>query len=106
MSDILKIGRYQLENLVGQGVRFLFVDLRSEEERSAWTDPLLAKAMPLSLSELQSNLTSNGVSPDAAIVLLSQDDTDAHTASLELEANGFKNVYIIRDGVNGLRVTE
>ncbi len=103
MSDVLKIGRYQLENLVREGVRFLFVDLRSEAERSEWTDPILSKAMPLGLKELQENLTSNAVPVDAAIVLLSQDGVAAQAAAVGLESDGFKNVYIVRDGVAGLR---
>jgi rhodanese-related sulfurtransferase len=103
MSDVLKVGRYQLENLVREGVRFLFVDLRTEAERSTWTDPLLSKAMPLAFQELQENLISNAVPVDSAIVLLSEDGTSATAAALGLEAGGFTNVYIVRDGVAGLR---
>jgi rhodanese-related sulfurtransferase len=99
----MKIGRYQLENLVREGVRFIFADLRSAEERALFTDPLLAAAMPLELAALKANLTTSHVPFDSPILLLSEDGTAASSAALELEAEGFKNVYIVRDGISGLR---
>lgn len=98
----MKIGRYQLENLVREGVRFIFADLRSAEERSAYTDPLLVSAMPLTAADLQTNLTLNQVPADSPILLLSQDGMQAAQVATELEGAGFKNVYIVRGGIAGL----
>jgi rhodanese-related sulfurtransferase len=97
----VKIGRYQLENLVREGVRFLFADLRSPEERSAYTDPLLASAVPLTAGELRARLA--GAPLDSAILILSQDGTLASSVASSLETEGFKNVYIVRDGIGSLR---
>jgi rhodanese-related sulfurtransferase len=93
----MKIGRYQLENLVREGIKFLFADLRTDEQRKEFSDPLLASAVSLTAAELRSRL--QGAPADSAVLILSQDGVAAET----LEADGFKNVYIVRDGIAALR---
>ncbi len=103
MSDILQIGRYQLENLIREGVRFLFIDFRSESERLARaSEPLLAKTMPMSLGELHENLKSNQVPFDAAILLLDETGAESVLTAAALETQGYKNVYVVRGGAAGL----
>ncbi len=96
----MKIGRYQLENLVREGIKFLFADLRTADERALFNDALLASATPLTEAELRARLS--GASPDSAILLLSQDGTLAAKVADSLESEGFKNVYIVRDGIASL----
>ena len=103
VSDVLQIGRYQLENLVREGVRFLFIDFRSEAQRTARAaDPLLAKTMPMSTGELHENLKSNQVPLDAAILLLDETGESSVSVATTLELQGYKNVYVIRGGAAGL----
>jgi rhodanese-related sulfurtransferase len=97
----MKIGRYQLENLVREGIKFLFADLRTDEQRKEFSDPLLASAVSLTAAELRSRL--QGAPADSAVLILSQDGVAAAAAAETLEADGFKNVYIVRDGIAALR---
>jgi len=97
----MKIGRYQLENLVREGVKFLFADLRSEEERANFGHALLTKAVPISEAELSERLS--GAPADSAVLLLSQDGAHAAKVAEALEGQGFKNVYILRDGIAALQ---
>ncbi len=97
----MRVGRYQLENLVREGIKFLFADLRTADERAQFDDPLLAKAEALSADELVTRL--EGAPLDSAVLLLSQDGSQAATVAETLESKGFKNVYILRDGVDSLR---
>lgn len=91
----MKIGRFQLENLLREGIRFLFIDLRTPDERASLTEPLFEKALPMSLTELRENLVANKVSPDAAILLLDDSGATAPAAAADLEATGYKNVYYV-----------
>lgn len=97
-SDILKIGRFQLENLLSAGVKFLFIDLRNETERLAGGHALFTKAMPMTFIELKLNLAQNHVPLDAPILLLDQNGLNSEHIAQELEALSFKNVYVIRGG--------
>ena len=97
----MRIGRYQLENLVREGIRFLFADLRTPDQRAQFSDPILAHALPLTSQELREKL--KGAPLDSAVLLLSQDGSEAASVADSLEADGFKNVYIVRDGVGSLR---
>jgi rhodanese-related sulfurtransferase len=97
----MRIGRYQLENLVREGIRFLFADLRTPEQRAQFDDPLLVGSIALSAEELHAKL--EGAAPDSAVLLLSQDGSEAASVADSLESKGFKNVYIVRDGVASLR---
>ncbi len=98
VSDVMTIGRWQLENLHSAGVKFLFIDLRNEAERSSGGHALFSKALPMAFEELKSNLTQNHVPLDAPILLLDQDGFTSNRIAQELEALSFKNVYVIRGG--------
>lgn len=93
-----EIGRFQLENLLSAGVKFLFIDLRNETERSAGAHALFSKAMPMAFDELKLNLTQNQVPFDAPILLLDQNGLTSDRIAQELETLSFKNVYVIRGG--------
>ena len=97
-TDTLTIGRFQLENLLSAGVKFLFIDLRTESERSSGAHALFSKAMPMAFDELKTNLSQNQVPLDAPIILLDQDGSNSNRIAQELEALSFKNVYLIRGG--------
>ena len=97
----MKIGRYQLENLTREGIKFLFADLRTPEQRAEFNDPLLATSVPLSAADLRARL--EGAPADTAVLILSQDGVEASDVAESLESDGFKNVYMIRDGIAALR---
>lgn len=97
----MKIGRYQLENLVREGIKFLFADLRTPDERALFNDALLAQAQPFTESELREKLSATP--RDAAILLLCHDGTKTARLATSLELEGFKNVYIVREGIASLQ---
>ncbi len=94
----MNIGRFQLENLLSAGVKFLFIDLRSEDERTSGAHALFSKAMPMAVDELKANLSQNQVPLDAPILLLDQNGLNSDRVAQELESLSFKNVYVIRGG--------
>ena len=97
----MKVGRYQLENLVREGIKFLFADLRTIDQRAQFNDPLLSTSLALTPDELHAKL--NGAPLDSAVLLLSQDGLEAAAVAESLESAGFKNVYIVQGGVAALR---
>ncbi len=103
VNSVIQIGRYQLENLTREGVRFLFIDLRTDAERAAGPpETLLAKSMPMTFEQLQENLKLNQIPLDAAILLLDNAGEAAPQAAANLEAQGYKNVYVVRGGAASL----
>lgn len=106
MSDVMSIGRYQLENLMRAGIRFTFLDLRTDAERASKKHEAVAQLLttaravaPEAALEL---LQTEKAAPDAAIILICEDGVKSKGLSLQLEEAGFKNVYRVEGGVAAL----
>lgn len=106
MSDVMSIGRYQLENLLRAGIGFTFLDLRTPVEAGQMLDPekakLLGKTKAMGADEILADLQAQNAPLDTAIILICEDGVKSKGVSLQLEEAGFKNVYRVEGGVAAL----
>ena len=101
MSDVMAIGRYQLENLIRSGVKFTFFNLASEQV-SGKGDELANAATRIGASEVLSRLQTDGAAPDSAVVLICEDGVKSKQVAQQLEQAGFMNVYRVEGGFAAL----
>lgn len=101
MSDVMAIGRYQLENLFRAGVRFTYFDIR-DSGTQVLSNELLAGATAVPANEVLSRLQAQSAAPDTAILLICEDGVKSKTVAQQLEEAGFMNVYRVEGGVAAL----
>ena len=96
----MKIGAYQLGNLLRNQIKFVYLDFRSPVGRAGYAgDPaLLAGVKP---AEAKAELLAN-LAKDAPIVLLCDDGLASAAEAEALEGVGFINVFVIEGGARGL----
>ena len=99
----MDIGLFQLENLIHSNIRFNFLDLRqSFKPIPPELELVVSRGIKLGATRARDYLTHEKLSKDSPVILLSEDGAFARTTSLELESLGYKNIYVIVDGVEGL----
>lgn len=99
MSETMTIGRFQLENLLKTGVRFLYFDLRPEGVRAVQTLDLLYGSRAVAPESVLNDLKEKAAPSDAAILLIDEDGSQSPAVAELLEKSGFMNVYVIGGGV-------
>jgi rhodanese-related sulfurtransferase len=95
VSEPLKIGRYQLENLLRNGVRFQFFDL-SEDVTSQ--HELLTGSRKLRAESALEEINAMNLSKDAPIVLICENSVKSMDVARRLEQNSYLNVYVFEGG--------
>ncbi len=97
---MMKIGSYQLQNLLQQRTRFIFLDLRTGDidRRHA----LLQESVVVDESQAVGHVRENSPSQDFPIVLVCEDGIRSLQVALALGGAGFSNLFIVRDGFNAL----
>lgn len=100
-----EIGLFQLENLTISRSPFVFLDLR--ESRDEKLPPAIANclqlAQPMNARDVKTHLEEQlKVPKEYPVLLVSQDGEVSQQTARDLEAAGFKNIYIIIGGVEGL----
>jgi rhodanese-related sulfurtransferase len=99
------IGKYQLQNLKNNGVRFHFFEIIDEEIATglhAKQSPLLVGCQKLSASNAVEELEKQGLSKDAPIVLICEHGMKSMELAAKLEQNSFLNVYVVEGGKHAL----
>lgn len=99
MSEVSKIGLFQLENLRRQKVTFSYFDLREEAIEAEGTNGILQGSMKVSARDLLASIQQQGLEPNAPIILICEDGTRTAEAARSLEENGYINVFIIDGGL-------
>lgn len=99
----MEIGLFQLENLMISRSPFTFLDLReSKVELPKVLQNLLVSAHSVSVATAQEFLEKKGGPKDQPILLLDESGRSSGALALRLESAGYKNVYIVERGVDGL----
>lgn len=86
----MKIGSYQLNNLLSNRVPFLYFDLRSTE---FVVNPLFSLARRCEWEELVLASQTSAPSPEHPIVVITDDEGGGERACALLEKAGFINVF-------------
>src|SRR4051794_23031183 len=96
-SNFFTLGLYQLENLIMARPSFRFFDVRMHPQSvtDVRVQALLTQAIVVRKSELLNHLETIRVRPEEPIVLLCEDGRLSDSAASELEAAGYKQVYIV-----------
>lgn len=102
--DIIEIGLFQLENLIIARSPFLFLNLGAEEieVEDARLASYLKQATSVHPDRLESFLLEKQVLKEYPIVLLCEDGRVSRAQGLLLDKNGYSNVYVIENGLQGL----
>jgi rhodanese-related sulfurtransferase len=95
---IAKIGRFQLENLLRNNVRFLYVDLRTSSEENQ----ILKSSIRLAPEQVRVHLEGNNIAKDHPVVLICDDGKISLKIALELESNSFRNVFVVDGGYSAI----
>ena len=99
----MEIGLFQLENLLHAQTRFLLLDLR--RERSAVAADLvqiMEKAVALDAAQIENYLVKEKIHEEAPIVLVCENGQVSQAASSRLEKLGYRNIYVVERGIEGL----
>lgn len=99
MNEVMKIGEFQLRNLIENSVRFLYLDLRTGDGRE---HELLAGSIKIAPKDVQMTVQQSGVAKDWPIVLICENGTDSMAAALELAQDSYINVCVVEGGVEAL----
>lgn len=101
-----EIGLFQFNNLVQTRIPFLFVNLGANIE-GVFSGQAQAHLENHTISggrsEMISTIEARKLLLEHAIVILSEDGRDAGQMAQELEQKNYTNVYVIRDGLRGLK---
>jgi rhodanese-related sulfurtransferase len=102
-SEPIAIGLYQLDNLIRNQVRFAFFDLRSDSERypPSKYEAYFKTAHLVSERDLLTTVQGEVSDKNNAVLLFCQNGTRSRKLAIELEAQGYINVFILRGGVEG-----
>ena len=96
----MKIGSYQLQNLLQQRTRFLFLDLRTGEVERA--HELLQGSVFVDEAQAVSHVRGNSPGHDFPIVLVCEDGSRSLQVAQALGEAGFSNLFVVRDGFSAL----
>lgn len=99
MSEIMKIGEYQLRNLIESRTPFLYLDLRTVNESD---HELLAGSIKINPQDVLATVRAKGVATDGPIILICETGTVSTAAAIELSENSYINVFVIAGGLEAL----
>ncbi len=104
MTDFFTLGLYQLENLISARPSFRFLDVRLQPQlvSSVRVQNVLSHATVVPASEVQNHLKRLQANPGDPLVLVCEDGRLSNGLATELETAGFKQVYIVEGGLDGL----
>ncbi len=102
MSDVLRIGEYQLRNLLQNRVQFFYINLSSDTESETSKHELLQSSRKVSADALSETLRQWGAAPDAPIVLICENGLKSMAAALELAQDSYINVFVFEGGTQSL----
>ncbi len=102
MTDFIRIGEYQLRNLLHNRVKFLFLDLSVESTVPEFARELLIGSRKVSASDVMECVRQSGSAFDAPIVLICENGAKSVAAAQELARNSFINVFVVDGGIQAL----
>jgi rhodanese-related sulfurtransferase len=107
MSTVLRIGEYQLQNLLQNRVKFFYMDLRSNEKRASEAPGhyLLNDSKAVEPQGVMNALRELQAPADAPIVLICENGAKSMAVAEELAQNSFINVFVIEGGTAALDLT-
>ena len=103
-ENVVRIGQYQLENLLKNKIGFAYLDLRDPTIRQIehMGHPLLAGSQSVAPENAVEYVRALNLPNHAPIVLICENGAKSLGAALELEDNSYINVFIIEGGIKGL----
>lgn len=97
----MKIGLFQLENLLSIRNQFVFLDVRLKKED--WPAKLKNVLQPaVHVDQSRNYLLQQKIPPATPIMLIDEDGRRADSVARELEDAGYKQIYVVADGLAGL----
>jgi rhodanese-related sulfurtransferase len=100
----MEIGLFQLENLFLTRNQYCLLDLRDQTgvDLGPTLRPILAQAVRLKSELVLSYVTESQMAKEFPIILICEKGRQSQKAATQLEAKGYKNVYVVAGGTEGL----
>lgn len=100
----MEIGLFQIENLVLTQTRFCLIDLRTLEPAAdnPQLSRILAAAIKLNAKNVQDYLLQHKMAKDEPIILMCENGLASQALAVKLESSGYKNIYVVERGIEGL----
>ncbi len=106
MTSCQEIGFFQFDNLLRNRIPFallsLGVDFSGFYEEVVYQNHLFSQTIPTTKQNVLDDLASRNVSLDHAIIVICPKGDISSRVTPTLEKQGYSNVFIIRDGYEGL----
>lgn len=99
-TDFLKIGRYQLENLYKNNVRFTYLNLGSESDHA-----LMRGSVAVTPDAAVEKIRGMNLPNHAPIVLICENGSKSVSVAKSLGDNGYINVIVVDGGLAALSNT-
>jgi rhodanese-related sulfurtransferase len=97
----MEVGLFQLENLLAIRNQFIFLDIRADfEEWPRELKTLLQTAVHVDQS--RNYLSTQKISTETPIILIDENGERSKIEARELELAGYKQIYIVAEGLRGL----
>lgn len=99
----MKLGEYQLANLIRNQVKFLYLDLRSENARKM--DPedfIFTGATPVTPEQVLEYARRNAPDKAFPVVLICETSEKSMASAQLLEQDAFINVYVLEGGTGSI----
>lgn len=97
----MKVGLFQVENLTSIRGQFVFLDVRLKNE--AWPEKLkIVLQSAIHVDQSRNYLLQNKIPPATPIMLIDEDGRRSEAVARDLEEAGFKQIYVVADGLEGL----
>ena len=100
MADISYVGEFQLGNLISNKVPFVY--LYFGENKEGHDHPLLSDAEACEADRVLETVESKVSDLEHPLVLVCEDGIISTDAASTLTVAGYRNVFVVEGGVNGL----
>lgn len=97
IEPYLKIGAFQLENLMENPIKFILLDLRDKNEA-----PYFKKSIMATAETAEGILKENHITLDDAVVIVCRDGNLSESLAQTLSLKKYKNIVILNGGTQSL----
>jgi rhodanese-related sulfurtransferase len=98
----MEIGLFQLENLILSRTQFTLLNLRTDGALPPELADMLRSAVHVRSADVQAYLTEKKISLDYPVILMCEDGRASGAVAERLGQLGYKNVYVVEGGTEGL----
>ena len=103
-EDFMRIGEYQLRNLISNRTQFVYLDLRSPERIAAQAPGhfFFTGSIPARSEQVLEIMRDKGYGTSTPVVLICENGSKTVAVAKTLAQNSFLNVFVVEGGADSL----